>query len=104
MGFLNSSTLPASELTPVTQTIYNISLGVANTEQSQAMPATIRGYLIRTRGVSDLKLTHVSGESGTKYVSIPGLSTYTDEKTYNNLTLYFQSPSTGDVVEIVTWS
>lgn len=87
----------------VTTEIYNISIAVANTEESQAMPTNIAGYIIRTRGNTELKISHVSGESGTKYVTIPKRATHTDNHNYNNLTIYFQSPTAGDVVEILAW-
>lgn len=101
MPFVGSSIVASTQ--SVTKRIYNVSIAVANTEQSQALPATIVGYLIRTRGESELKLSHVVTESGTKFLTVPGCSTYEDLHTYNNLTLYFQSPQVGDTVEIVAW-
>lgn len=101
MPFVGSSLVATNQT--VTQRIYNVSLGVANTEQSQALPSTIVGYMIRSRGDAELKLSHVATESGTKYLTIPGCSTYEDLHSYNNLTLYFQSPQTGDTVEIIAW-
>jgi len=50
-----------------------------------------------------LKLTHVSGESGTKYLTIPPRAVYTDSNSLENITLYFQSPTAGEIVEVVTW-
>jgi hypothetical protein len=87
----------------VTATFYNIALGATDTEQSQALPATIAGYLIRSRGRSTLKLSHVATESGTKYVTVRGSTTHVDEHKYSGLTLYFQSPQTSDTVEIIAW-
>ena len=87
-----------------TQTIFNEVIASADTEQSVVLPANICGYFIKTRGKSTLKLTHVSGESGTLYFEVPASASYTDENSYLNLTLYFQSPSAGEVVEIVTWT
>jgi hypothetical protein len=48
-----------SSTSSVTKTIYNVSLGAANTEQSQALPTSIVGYMIRSRGDAELKLSHV---------------------------------------------
>ena len=85
----------------VTKEIFNVSLGPANTEQSQLLSSgTIVGYLVKTRGTAELKITHTALESGTKYITVPGCSVYEDKHLYNNLTLYFQSPQTSDTVEI----
>lgn len=92
--------------TPIftTQTIYNEVIAVANTEQSLALPAVISGYMIKSRDRSVVQLSHVSGESGVKFLTIKPGAVYTNEKEYNNLVLYFQSPTAGDVIEIVAWS
>ncbi len=86
-----------------TQTTFNEVIAAANVEQSLVLPTSICGYLIKTRGNGSLKLTHVSGESGTNYLEIPGKSSYTDDHSFANLTLYFQSPQVGEVVEVVVW-
>lgn len=101
MPFVSSSIL--SSTGAVTTEIFNVTIAAANVEQSQAMPANIVGYMIRTRGNTELKFSHVVNESGTKYVTIPGRATHTDEHNYTSLTLYFQSPQVGDTVEILAW-
>lgn len=88
-----------------TQEIFNPSIALANTEQSLALPASIKGYLVRVRGAAGtLKITHVSGESGTKYTTVERGAVLTDLNSYTSLTLYFQSPTAGAVVEVVTWT
>lgn len=104
MGFLSSSTLPPSITTATVQKVYNETIALADTEQSLVMPTNILGYLIRTRGIGELKLTHASGESGTKYVTIPGGASFSNDKAFESITLYFQSPSIGEIVEVVAWS
>jgi hypothetical protein len=103
MGFVNSSIV--SQQTNVTKTIYNETIALANTEQSLAIPGKILGYLIKVRGnTAELKLSHVATESGTKFLTIPKNAVHTDDYPYTGLTLYFQSPSAGAIVEVVTWS
>ena len=103
MGFVNSSTLAVANPN-TSKLIENISIAAANTEQSFVMPATIRGYLIKVRDYSaEIKLSHVSGETGTKFLTIPKRTSYVDEHTYSGLTLYFQSPLMGAVIELVYW-
>lgn len=88
----------------VTRTIYNVALGPANTEQSQALPANCKGFLIKTRGRATLKLAFTSGQSGTNYVSLARNAVHTDSFMSTAVTLYFQSPQTSDVVEIIAYS
>jgi hypothetical protein len=89
---------------PVLQSIYNVTIASANTEQSLTLPASIKGYLIRSRALAgEIKLSHVLNESGTKYIRIPKGAAYTDNHCYENLILYFQSPTSGLVVEVVIW-
>ena len=103
MGFVGSSTLAASNNDTV-RTIYNITLGPVNTEQSQTLPPDTKGYLIRTRGNAVLKLAFILGESGTNYITIPKNSNYEDLFFSNEITLYFQSQQTADLVEIIAYS
>ena len=87
-----------------TPSIFNVTLGPADTEQSQALPANTKEFIVKTRGNTLLKLSYTATESGTKYVTIPKQGVYTDNNFYTSQTIYFQSPSTGDVVEIVAYS
>jgi len=86
-----------------TITIFNIALGAVNTEQSQALPADTKKFLMKTRGKAELKLSHTATESGTKYITIPGAAVYEDINFYSAETLYFQSPQTSDTVEIIAY-
>jgi hypothetical protein len=87
-----------------TATIFNISLGAVDTEQSQALPANTKSFILKTRGNSLLKLSYTSTESGIKYVTIPKQGVFTDDNFYTSQTIFFQSPQTSDVVEIVAYS
>lgn len=105
MGFVNSSTLASAATSAVTQAINNEIIAVANVEQSLVLPTDIVGYIIKSRGATgEIKLSHVSTESGTKFITIPKGAVYTDEHSYSALTLFFQSPVASMVVEIVTWA
>lgn len=104
MASVSSSVVSSPQGANVEKKIFNETIASANVEQSLALPAEIVGYLIKVRGSSStLKLTHVSGESGTKYLTIPRTGVHCDNHSYNNLTLYFQTPVAGVTVEIVTW-
>lgn len=86
-------------------TIYNVALTTQNVEYSQAIPEDAKKILIRSRNASDIKLSYVQGESGTKFVTIPAGS---GGKTIENghwkgTILYMQSPDGSDVAEIEIW-
>lgn len=88
-----------------TPTIYNVAVTLANTEYSQALSASTKRFSIKMRGFSDLKLAYVSGQSGTIFITIPGGSSYEEINLAGTtaLTLYFQSPSASQDVEVVQW-
>ena len=102
MGFLNSSTQQQSLDT--TPTIFNIALGTTDTEQSQALPSNTKQFLIKTRNNTELKISYTSGQSGTNFITIKRNAVFTDTNLYASQTLFFQSPSTGDTVEIVAYA
>ena len=86
-------------------TIANIVIAAANTEQSYSMPASTKRYLIKPRGNGSIKLAHVSGQSGTNYLTIwPGAVYDTWEIKADTYSVYFQSPVAGLVVEIESWA
>ena len=75
-----------------------------DTEQSQALPANTKRFLVKTRGRAPLKLAYTASQSGTNYITVNKTAVFTDDNLYSAVTLYFQSPETGDTVEIVAYS
>lgn len=98
MGFLGSSIQAA----PVSGTVtnFNVTLGPVSTEQSQALPADTKYFMVKSRGQSLLQLAFSSTESGTNYITIQANAVFSLPGSFASLTLYFQSPQTGDIVEI----
>jgi len=93
-----------TELVATTPTIYNVTMTLANTEYSQALPANTRKFLIKCRTSFAIKLAFVSGQSGTNYITIPADQAYwEDHILVSNLTLYFQCATAGQVAEIIVW-
>lgn len=83
--------------------IYNITVNSVDTEFSHTLSNGTKEYLIRTRDKrSVLKLAFVENQSGTNYVTISGLSSYSSKNLKAiGRTLYFQTPTQPTVVEIV---
>lgn len=86
-----------------TATIYNVTIAVAATEQSQALPANCKGFIIKTRGKSKLQIAYAA-TSGSNFITVQPGATYKDTNFYSSLTLYFQSNKAGDIVEILAFS
>lgn len=94
----------AGNLNPTTPTIYNVSALVAGTEYSQVLTSSTKMFTIRVRGLANLKLAYISGESGTKYITIPrGTSRSVGEVNFSG-TLYFQTDQPSQIVEIEEWA
>lgn len=86
-------------------TLTNVSMTSANTEYSYALPSGTSKALIKLRdGTVACKLGYVSGASGTTYLTIPAGSSkeITDIKG-TGITLYFQSASASQVLEVEVW-
>ncbi len=86
-------------------TIFNISMANANQEYGQALPVLTKTVLIQNRNSVAIQLAYIQGQSGTNYITIPaGASKSLDGAWVSSLTLYFQSPSAGQVCEIECWN
>ena len=82
--------------------IFNINCSTANTEYSQAL-GECRKFSIKARN-GYLKVCFNSGQSGITYISLAGGQCYNEDLIHHaGLTLYFQSPAAGTIVEIVKW-
>lgn len=94
-----------SGLIPVqTPTIYNVAVTLANTEYSQVLATNTRRFSISIRGIAELKLAYILGNSGTIFKKIPAGTEYTEnDLDLTGVTLYFQSPMASQTVEIIQW-
>lgn len=94
------------ESVPDAPTIYNVTMTLADTEYSQALPANLRKFLVQTRDGAVFRLAFATGK-----VAGPTEPYLTVRSPYNEdlilvespLTLYFGCAEAGKVVEIVCW-
>jgi hypothetical protein len=103
--------MPDGESVPVdfvvsdsTPDIKNITLVSANVEQSVTLETGLRQIMIRNRSPQNavLKIAFTSGESGTKFITIPkGNSFNLENINFNSKTLYLQSNQDNTIVEIL---
>ncbi len=83
--------------------VYNVSCAVVGTEYNQALPANAKRFTIKARG-GDLKVCFTATESGTKYVLLKDGASMSEDLVYLAAqTLYFQSPTTGTVAEVIAY-
>lgn len=83
--------------------IYNVTCTLANTEYSQALSSFATVFSIKPRDPTvDIKVSYVATESGTKYWTVFGGASDEHIGEFSGvMTVYFQSPSAGAVVEII---
>ena len=86
--------------------INTLDLLLANTEYSFALPAFTRLFLVQNRNRGLLKIAFVAGgTSGVDYLTIfPGNFAQWSMNVESPLTIYVQSPSAAQVVEINHWT
>lgn len=96
---------PAESTAP---TLYNITLTLADTEYSQALPAGTRSIRFMARTAAAVRFAFVTGKVATPtapYMTLPASSGYAQEHIYlASTTIYFASSSAGTVVELEVWA
>lgn len=84
----------------------NEVIASAGVEQSYAFPLSTKFFLIKNRADSVIQYSYVSTESGTNYRTLYlGESLIIENISRSGvLTIYFQSPKAGGVLEIESWT
>lgn len=88
-----------------TPTIANETAVASNTEYSYALPAGTKFFKLKSRTVSDIKLSYTATESGTNYTSICYGFEYESPpfEIDTSITIYYQATVAGTVIEIESW-
>jgi len=102
----NQATMIAAMLRKATlPVIQNVTMTLADTEYSQALPANVKKFLIKCRTNYPIQVAVREGWSGTTYVTVPaGMSWWEDLIQPASLTLYFQCATAGQEAQIVAWT
>jgi hypothetical protein len=100
----NITTVISSNAPATTPTIIDITITLANTEQSYAFPANTKQYLMQYRSGGEIKYAFTAGQSGSSFLTIP-VSGFQSSSEINtpSLVVYFQSPTAGTVFEVLSW-
>jgi hypothetical protein len=89
--------------------IYNVTLTSANTEYSQAMPASCRFFEFHCRTATDIRFAFATGKVAAPtapYMTLPAANWYATPQVNQGAspsTLYVGSATAGVVVEIIAW-
>lgn len=84
-----------------TATIFNVSVGVAATEFSQALPANTKRFILKSRSSRKVSFYYTSAATETLTIN-PGFS-FEDNNFYVAQTIYFKCSGT-DTIEIVAYT
>ena len=86
-------------------TIFNVSLSLADTEFMQTLPDNTRAFSIKPRQMDrTIQLAYISGESSTKFITVPPGGFWKDILALASKTIFIQSSIAGTVAEIEAWS
>jgi hypothetical protein len=104
-GAVTTVTGSVSVVGATNPTIANVSMPVAATEYSYALPADTKKFYIKLRDpLAEIKLSYTAGASGTTYVTVERGNWYGEEDlSIGMVTLYFQSSVASQTLEIVSW-
>lgn len=97
---------PPSVITVFSPNIQNISIPTAGVEQSAIIPASSKRFSIRLRDLSVIQVSYVSGQSGSNFIKVPTGNEYVEQNLAltGPLTIYFQTTTNSQVLELVSWS
>jgi len=87
-------------------TIYNVTMTLADTEYSQALPAKTKKFTIHTRDGTAFRLAYETGKVATPtepYFSIPASAIKSEDNLTTAVTLYFACAAAAKVIEIEAW-
>lgn len=94
----------ASLALPESPEIFNVSIPLANTEVEQALGSNIQGFTVRCRGEAEMKLAFTTGESGTKFITIPKGCSFSESDINFSGSVFLQTNKPGQTVEVLAWS
>jgi len=99
---LKSLSHPVKAQTPQ---LFNVTLALADTEYSQALPSFTKRFSLQCRTATDIKLAFSEGQSGTNYYTVKANTECDSGELFltEARTLYMQAPVGGVVAEIICW-
>ena len=100
-----SSGGPAPLLAATAVRITNLSIPLATTEVAHTLLTDVKKLYVTARGKVNLQFSYTIAESGTKYISIPKNTAYSESDiNLSSGVLYIQSDTATTTVEIKEWN
>ena len=87
---------------PGVPTIANVSAPGAGNEYNYTYPADTKKIYIKARK-GTLKIAYIAGQTSTNYILIPKGCSYSLDGVKTGVTVYLQSDTSSDVIEVHTW-
>jgi hypothetical protein len=87
---------------PLSPTVYNVAVTLADDEVSFALPANCKKFFFRSRKISRLKFGYAPGVS-TTYITIPLGGYWSESSTFVSQTIYFESSVANNTIEIIVY-
>lgn len=102
MPIAGSTRVGSSAGTPLAA---NVAMAVADTEYSYSLPSGTTKFQVQNREIGLVKLAFTASQSGVTYWTIfPGCQYWEEGVSAGSVTLYFQSPTAAQTLEIISWS
>ncbi len=85
-------------------TLVNLAL-TPNVEASYALPSNTRGFFFKLRDVAECQFAFVANGTSTTYMTLPRGTAYgQDGLLASGVTIYFKTPASGQVLELLAWT
>ena len=102
MPALSGSYKPQLTTGAKTPKITNLVFPTSGTEENLSLQTGLRQLIIRSRGTAKLQFSFVSGESSTKFMTVPKNATFCmDALEFSGKILYIQADADGGIAEIL---
>lgn len=102
------SLVASSRSGKATPAVYNVTMTLADTEYSQALPANCKAFTIKCQDGTAFRMAYVTGKVATPvapYKTMFAMTVKSEDNLYlASQTIYFACASAGKVIEIEAWS
>jgi len=104
MASIGSSVLPASSALS-TPGVLNVTILLANTEYTVAIPLGVKHFSLQARGATTLQISEMPGNSNTTYFTLRPYGFYNVDSLIGSsiINLYVQSTKPNQIIEIAYW-
>jgi hypothetical protein len=106
-GSINVVVISGGSTTYPAPFIANISAPISGIEYLQTFPATVKRFMVRTRGASAFKIAYVPGDTASgNHINIRSGCYYAEQSVSTNLAIniYIQTTKNNEIIEVLYWA